>query len=92
MSEKPGPHACTTCDRNVCTHVNDAFAAAVAERDRLKLENAGLLAALKAMVDPYPCDHFDHHGYCQTHSQTDSPCAHAVARAAIARAEGRSNG
>jgi hypothetical protein len=36
-------------------------------------------ALLRDLVDPDPCEHFDHHGYCQTHGAGD-PCPHARAR------------
>jgi hypothetical protein len=28
-------------------------------------------AILRELIDPSPCDHFDHHGQCQTHGRWD---------------------
>lgn len=40
-------------------------------------------ALLRELVDPDPCDHFDHHGHCQTHGAGD-PCPHARAKNLLA--------
>jgi len=49
---------------------------------RLKDEAIVVLALL---VDPEPCDHFDHHGDCQTHGTgATRPCPHARAKALLA--------
>lgn len=47
-----------------------------------------LLALLTELHDPNPCDHFDHHGYCQTHGWLeDGECAHARAQKLLATLE-----
>ena len=40
-------------------------------------------ALVRELYDPTPCDHFDHHGQCQTHS-LGNPCPDALAQAFLA--------
>lgn len=49
-------------------------AKAEAERDAAR-------ALVRDLRDSSPCDHFDHHGHCQTHGwmETDPPCPHGRA-------------
>jgi len=49
--------------------------------DALAAERDAAMALVRDLRDPSPCDHFDHHGYCQTHGwmETDPPCPHGRA-------------
>ncbi|MFI6317436.1 hypothetical protein ACIBG8_07945 [Nonomuraea sp. NPDC050556] len=50
-----------------------------------------LLALLAELHDPNPCDHFDHHGSCQTHGWLeDGRCARARAQQLLAALPERS--
>jgi hypothetical protein len=56
---------------------------AEAERDQLRDQFATAVALIRELADPEPCEHFDHHGYCQTHN-LGSPCEHAEAQKFLA--------
>jgi len=49
--------------------------------DKAEAERDAALSLVRDLMDSHPCDHFDHHGYCQTHGwmQTDPPCPHGRA-------------
>jgi hypothetical protein len=55
-------------------------ACAALETQRQRAEQAE--AILRELIDPSPCDHFDHHGQCQTHGAWDDQgrCLHARGR------------
>lgn len=64
------------CDAIPCP-VNHRAEEAEAERDALK-------AIVRDLVDPDPCEHFDHHGHCQTHGWLDEgTCPHSRALDAL---------
>ena len=51
-----------------------------ASGDRLHADVRQALGHLRGLVDILgPCEHFDHHGYCQTHF-VESPCRVGKAR------------
>lgn len=49
----------------------------------LRQERDAYRAGLENLIDPDECDHFDHHGYCQTHFG-GKPCANKVAKDLLA--------
>ena len=54
--------------------------------DKAEAERDAAVRLVRDLRDPSPCNHFDHHGYCQTHGwmQTDPPCPHARAATYLA--------
>jgi hypothetical protein len=62
-------------------------------RDEL-LELRQLRTLLVELTDTDPCEHFDHHGQCQTHftGTIDGRCAQAVAQELVRRATQHAEG
>jgi len=57
-----------------------AMARALVARAEIGVE---AVALVRELYDPTPCDHFDHHGDCQTH-RGGNPCPDGLARAFLA--------
>lgn len=71
--------ALTNAVNEYALHCEDALA------ERLKRRRDRMLAIIRDLADPDPCDHFDHHGHCQTHGWLeDGECAHARAHRLLA--------
>jgi hypothetical protein len=84
-----GQRTCTWADEGVAPkwltegHRPEALQPTEAERRWFELDErrGELIALIKDLADPAPCEQFDHHGYCQTHGwlTDESRCPHARA-------------
>lgn len=65
------------CFRNIIADYDRVLARA----DKAEAERDAARALVRDLRDSSPCDHFDHHGHCQTHGwmETDPPCPHGRA-------------
>ena len=63
----------------------EAAEAVAGEVERLRAERDALKAIVRDLADSDPCEHFDHHGHCQTHGWLDDGrCPHARAAELLA--------